>query len=116
MLVILGLVGLTILLVSCPPLNAFREFLRKHFPLAYKIVTCSLCVGFVIGVTYGLLSPYEFFNFPNHSRWYSLVYGGVISVISFVVDLLITYLELSLFIKGGVESPRHNVSKHTENK
>ncbi len=95
---IFGLVGITLIFTSASIFKPLRGLLKK-WPLIYNYITCSMCIGFPIGLLYGLL-------IVEKSIIYSILLGGSVSLISYFLDQLITVCELEIFINGGKEITR----------
>ena len=95
---ILGLAGITLIFTSASIFKPLRDLLKK-WPLIYNYITCSMCIGFPIGLLYGLL-------IVEKSIIYSILLGGSVSLISYFLDQLITVCELDIFINGGKEIMR----------
>lgn len=92
---ILGLAGVTLIFTSASIFKPLRNLLKK-WPPVYNYITCSMCIGFPIGLLYGLL-------IVEKSIISSILLGGSVSLISYFFDQLITVCELDIFINGGKE-------------
>lgn len=98
MIKMVGMVGITLLLTSSPLLHCVKEKIKRKNNTVYNLVTCSLCIGFIVG---------------SVCTW-NLFFGGTIAVLSYLIDLILTCIELNLYIKGGVETPRDNNITHNQ--
>lgn len=78
---IAGLIGLTIIITSGSIFENFRTFIESYSDILGKLVNCPMCTGFWVGFIYGLyLSP------PS-----SLLFGGLISLLSWIIYSVTDY-------------------------
>lgn len=97
---ILGLAGVTLIVTSASIFKPLRNLLKK-WPPVYNYITCSMCIGFPIGLLYGFLIVKKAISLE--ALIYSILLGGSVSLISYFLDQLITVCELDIFINGGKE-------------
>lgn len=97
-LTITGLIGITVIITSSPILKKLREKIRSKSLTLYNFSICSLCIGFILG---------------SVVKW-SLIFGGVIGILSYIVDLMLTCTELNIFLKSGLTPPRDKKLSETE--
>ena len=92
---LLGLAGVTLIFTSASIFKPLRNLLKK-WPPVYNYITCSMCIGFPIGLLYSFL-------ILKKAVFPSILLGGSVSLISYFLDQLITVCELEIFINGGKE-------------
>jgi hypothetical protein len=89
-LTIIGLVGISIIITSSPLLKKIREKILSKSEAFYNFSTCALCIGFILGSIVKL----------------DLIFGGVVGISAYIIDLILTHIELDIFIRGGIKPPR----------
>ena len=90
---IIGLVGLTIIFTNGRITEKLRALAVKKNEIIGEFLECSLCVGFWVGFLYSF-----FFRDGDITISESLLcdflYGGMISIISLLIDIKLEHLRL----------------------
>lgn len=87
--IILGLIGIVLILTKSYIFEYFRDLVELKNKHLGVFVRCSMCVGFWIGLFYSLLKNQFTINYIDH-----LLYAAMISLLSYVVDVILTFLEI----------------------
>lgn len=88
---VLGLIGVTIAISRGKILDGLRKWLLafEHpfnpFRILGKLLSCSMCSGFWVGIAWGDVRGFDF--------WTCVISGGFVSLVSFVADNVTGILE-----------------------
>jgi hypothetical protein len=87
---ILSSVGLTFIIVLSYLFKKLRDGVIKKSPFFGKLISCTMCTGFHVGILIKFLLMY----YENHIFIYKdiiilIIYGLISSIISYIIYLLI---------------------------
>ena len=86
MIAIIGCIGITHIIVLSSIFEPIRNFLSQNIPPLGKLISCTMCTGFWVGVFFG-----GYFGF---SALQIILFGGAISFLSYFCYLVINLLSI----------------------
>jgi len=90
---ILGLIGLSNIIINGIITKKLRAWLYTKNEIVGSLLECAICVGFWTGFLYSL-----FFKSKMDICVNDILFGGMISILAFIIDIIIENIE----VKNGL--------------
>jgi hypothetical protein len=86
---IIGVIGITHIIVESKLLKPVREWIKPRFPKLYELLTCYQCSGFWVGLICGI--PY--YTLCWQLIFWLFLFGGMGSILSVIAATVLDRIQ-----------------------